>query len=436
VKLNAPPSINRPVAPDSWTAPPVWMRLSIAVLALIGLSISVYLSWIAFSGDQVAGCGESGLIDCDKVLQSRWSTWRGLPVAFLAVTLYTTLLVALPFVGSKISAELGRISWNLTAVLGVTASLAAIWFIGLQVFLLQSFCLYCLAAHCCAIVIGGIVLLGDRASSPKSSLNRGMAIIGGSLVAVAVLAGGQVLTAPPKTYQLESFADTTNETLDGTAIRANDSDPAVTSDESPPVKTSRLITVLGRRATIDVYEQPMIGSPDAKHLVVKLFDYSCPHCRELHKHMVTARDRYGDELAFVMMPVPLDGACNPSIKKTPPKHIDACKLAKLALAVFHADASKFEQFDTWLNEHEEKAADPVEARQLAEKLVGADELAEWLGNEVIKKHIDFNLQLYDKSRRGKIPKLLFRHFVIAGKISDLDLSEKLENQFNIKPLNP
>ena len=36
-------------------------------------------------------------------------------------------------------------------------------------------------------------------------------------------------------------------------------------------------------------EFPVLGPPDAPHLVVVLADYTCPHCRKLHGMLTEAR---------------------------------------------------------------------------------------------------------------------------------------------------
>src|SRR5262245_17942029 len=61
------------------------------LLALSGLGIALtgYLSWVAFSGGGVRGCPADG--GCDLVLTSRWATLLGLPTSLWGMMAYTTL---------------------------------------------------------------------------------------------------------------------------------------------------------------------------------------------------------------------------------------------------------------------------------------------------------------------------------------------------------
>ena len=65
---------------------PNWPLLAIAGL---GIVLTTYLSWAAFSGGGVQGCAAGG--GCDTVLSSRWATLGGLPTAFWGLLAYASL---------------------------------------------------------------------------------------------------------------------------------------------------------------------------------------------------------------------------------------------------------------------------------------------------------------------------------------------------------
>jgi len=81
----------------------------------------------------------------------------------------------------------------------------------------------------------------------------------------------------------------------------------------------------------------------------------------MHSTLAKMRERYGDQVSVILMPMPLDGKCNPRIMKTAPVHANACELAKLALAVWLADRAAFTKLDQWLFESPEPRG-PVEPR--------------------------------------------------------------------------
>ncbi len=122
----------------------------IAALAVVALCLSGYLTWTTWSASQVAGCGTDGLVDCDHVLASNWSKWLGLPVGLLGALAYAGILAAC-WLAARHAQGLAQ-----TALLALSllAAGSAVWFIGLQVVVLQSVCVYCMAVHACGLSIG------------------------------------------------------------------------------------------------------------------------------------------------------------------------------------------------------------------------------------------------------------------------------------------
>jgi hypothetical protein len=84
--------------------------------------------------------------------------------------------------------------------------------------------------------------------------------------------------------------------------------------------------------------------------------------------------KYQDRFAVIMLPVPLDVACNPLILITSPANQDACEYAKLGLAVYHAKHEAYREFDDWLFATPE-IPPLAEARSHAASLVGQEALA-------------------------------------------------------------
>lgn len=176
------PSIG--ISPSTRT---VWV---LRVLSLVALGVSSYLAWTSWTGSKIAGCG-GGLWDCDHVTSTRWSTWFGVPVGFGAAGLYVACLTALGFANSATS---GRQvwAWRFITMAGLTAGLAAVWFVSLQVMVIGHLCKWCLVAHACGLTIAGIVLW-HRPASPNT-----LSLSAASVAGVAVLVGGQLAYAPPK----------------------------------------------------------------------------------------------------------------------------------------------------------------------------------------------------------------------------------------------
>jgi len=117
---------------------------------------------------------------------------------------------------------------------------------------------------------------------------------------------------------------------------------------------SRITDILKGRLFFDIYEEAYLGSPEAPNVVIELFDYTCKHCRQTHKRVHSALRHYGDQLAFVVMPVPLELRCNKFMKSARPQNIGACNLAKIALIVSKLEPNQFARFHEWMMAEEEK----------------------------------------------------------------------------------
>jgi uncharacterized membrane protein len=68
------------------------LRLAAIVLALVGLAVAAYLTYVHYEGIEPA-CGLGG--DCEKVQTSAWSELAGIPVALLGLLGYAAILGSL-----------------------------------------------------------------------------------------------------------------------------------------------------------------------------------------------------------------------------------------------------------------------------------------------------------------------------------------------------
>ena len=113
---------------------PNWPLLAVSGL---GIALTAYLSWTAFSGSAVQGCAAGG--GCDTVLTSRWATLLGLPTAFWGLLAYSAL-AAIAFVRS--ADKQWSYAWT-AAFFGVSYS---VYLTVVSLTLLGSACPYCLTS--------------------------------------------------------------------------------------------------------------------------------------------------------------------------------------------------------------------------------------------------------------------------------------------------
>ncbi|MEX2092475.1 MAG: vitamin K epoxide reductase family protein, partial [Pirellulales bacterium] len=166
------PLVNPAFARQSSAAMQPWLRGAVrwivVLLALVATADAAYLSWTSIAHGVVAGCDGMGHGGCDDVLTSRWSRAAGLPVALGGLLCYGSILVLGLFAGSR-GFNANRGLGTLLATAAILAALTGLWFTVLQVFVLGSFCYYCLGIHLCGLVIAGLVLWSALGKQPHQS---------------------------------------------------------------------------------------------------------------------------------------------------------------------------------------------------------------------------------------------------------------------------
>jgi uncharacterized membrane protein len=119
-----------------------------AVCAVLGLVDSWYLARSAYEGLSLT-CNISGLDGCNTVAQSAYSHLFGIPLGAYGVVFYALVLSAAIIVRSTSSVPSARALLALSIV-GVVASAI---FVGIQVFLIQALCIYCLGSAALSLAL-------------------------------------------------------------------------------------------------------------------------------------------------------------------------------------------------------------------------------------------------------------------------------------------
>jgi uncharacterized membrane protein len=111
------------------------LRLAAIVLALVGLGIASYLTYVHYE-DIRPVCGLGG--DCVKVQTSEWSKLAGIPVAVLGLVAYATILVSLLVPGEE-----ALIAGALTSLVGFGFSAYLTY---RELFTIDAICQWCVAS--------------------------------------------------------------------------------------------------------------------------------------------------------------------------------------------------------------------------------------------------------------------------------------------------
>jgi protein-disulfide isomerase len=216
------------------------------------------------------------------------------------------------------------------------------------------------------------------------------------------------------------------------ASTAADSKSAAQQDgKAKPVKR-RLINVNGGQFSLDIRQWPLLGKPDAKYVFVEMFDYTCPYCRATHQAVRGAMEHFGDDLAIIALPVPLDAACNRTVAQTAPEHADACEIAKIAVAVWRVNRAKFAEFHSWLFDpsYRPSAAD---ALQRAGQLVGEKAIRDELNKPTAGSYVTRHVELYERVGSGSLPKILFSTSTVSGSVESANTLIDMISQNGLAP---
>jgi uncharacterized membrane protein len=447
-----------------------WM--AVRLLSLLALGVSGYLFALSLTGASVPGCSWSDAVDCDSALASAWGKWLGLSVALGGLVCYALILAGSLFAGQK-NPRVDALGWRLLEFATPLALGAAVWFIAVQAVALDAWCPYCLVVHACGLIAAVLVLtlrrsasgaaptrlqpfgapnMAPRATAPLPPPAIGVPTMLGVL-SVAALVLGQVFF-PTNLVQTVSAAAIQGEFNLTATDEASSVEPAVleptetgaeeiaieSAPSGRPAKRApgqRMFTLLDGKIKIDVYTHPLLGNPDAEHVILEFFDYGCPHCRQLHELMTKARKRYGDQVAVVTFPWPLEARCNKLVYRTKPKSRGSCRIAELALATFQANADAFPLLHDFIMTGE-NLPQYTAVLLKAQELVGQNELDKALRSQKpagkLQQYVDL-LAALSQGRKLGLPTQIVGDTLFSGPLETVDDVAKIwEENLGIKPI--
>ena len=243
----------------------------------------------------------------------------------------------------------------------------------------------------------------------------------------------------PKDKELENAVSEFKRLFGEESAERTGSHGSTPSDEPAHPRTSsgnhvRVVQIdtLGQAAPID--QLIVLGSPRAKHLVIELFDYTCHHCRLLHPTLHRFRERYGDQVAVIVRPVALYPDCNPYVKNARDSYKNACEYAKLAMAVWYVDRSKFPEYHDWLM-GSEKLPSVQNAKQQALQLAGSEVLTRYYSSSEVREMLERNNLSAHLMEKG-VPVLMtsFGTFYGAPKSKEV-LFKLFEKHLGVRPVD-
>jgi uncharacterized membrane protein len=120
------------------------VRRAIAGLALLGLAISAYLTWVHYA-DVQPFC--TGISDCERVQTSDYAELAGIPVAVLGVVGYAAILASL------------RLRVEITVLLAYVAVGFSGYLTWAELFEIDAICQWCVASAITTVAIAVLATL-------------------------------------------------------------------------------------------------------------------------------------------------------------------------------------------------------------------------------------------------------------------------------------
>jgi uncharacterized membrane protein len=124
----------------------ITLRRVTAVLALVGIAIAGYLTWVHYAGLEPVCVGGGG--GCERVQSSRWAELAGVPVAVLGLGGYVAILASL-----ALPEETGALAATFLSLVGFGFSA---WLTYVEIAKIEAICQWCVAS---AVVMSGLALV-------------------------------------------------------------------------------------------------------------------------------------------------------------------------------------------------------------------------------------------------------------------------------------
>lgn len=120
-----------------------WLPLTFSLVSAVGFTDALFLTLKHYEGLKIGCIGFNG---CDKVTASAYATIGNIPVALFGLFYYLVILaLAITYFvfKNKKKALAGQI-FDVMIRLTLVGFLASLWFVYLQLFVIQAICTYCM----------------------------------------------------------------------------------------------------------------------------------------------------------------------------------------------------------------------------------------------------------------------------------------------------
>ena len=312
---------------------------TVVFLALVGLAVSLYLSYSHFRVYTDIGyksfCAISKAINCDTVSESNYSIFWRLPVPVWGIVGYTFFLLFL-LIAKNRDAQNKRV-WNLLFLIAAAFTLYSIILAAISTFYIRSYCIMCIVLYAANLLLlfytrmvrsrfkSGGLIEGLKKDIQFFQARRRFVLCMFTPFFVGIIL---LLLFFPAYWQFD-----------------------------PPLLTSKLNSGTTRDG------HPWIGAENPKLVITEYTDYLCFQCRKMHFFLRQLIAENPDKIRLIHRNFPMDHSVNPIVKE--PFHIGSGKMA--LMAIYAATQNKFWQMNDLLFEITGQS-DAINVRKLAARL--------------------------------------------------------------------
>lgn len=149
--------------PPAQRTVPGWLAPTALTLCVLGLLVSVYLTYDTFAGGATLACPEGETFNCTKVTQSEWSKLFGIPVAPLGLLFFAGMAVlCLPRFFRRSGSTFDRLR-----LAGASVGLVMVFYlVWAELFRIRAICLWCTVVHVLAFALFVVLLFGQALIEP------------------------------------------------------------------------------------------------------------------------------------------------------------------------------------------------------------------------------------------------------------------------------
>lgn len=290
-------------------------KLTIQILALIGLGLSVKLAMIYYAANYnkyalASFCSINDFVDCDGAARTTFSQFLGIPLAywgmlFYLTTLFLTFVDKLKEIKFLRFLEVFKNPMSYIAVIGTFAFLTSITLAGISIWIIKKLCILCVITYFIDFLIALISIKGwkEYFLSYKTTV-------------IDFIDGAKKY---PKTFIILLISAITLLTVS-----------EVTDCFLPHVRKTKEIRRYAKMTENPYKTNGNILGAEKADVVIDLYsDFGCPMCY-VHNIMLHRAVKEYSNIQVIHHNLPFDTECNREIAMT--MHPGACYMARAALS--------------------------------------------------------------------------------------------------------